>query len=107
MRTVKWGNGRHSALQHEDAELPLALADKALRRGVAVPLTDERRKTLKGARGGYHPNLNALDIVDLDALDDPKAPYIGPDPVLRQSAFTVIDRSADERVLSIPSGRVA
>jgi hypothetical protein len=105
MRTVKWGNGRHSALQYEDVELPLALADKALRRGVAVPVTDDRRKTLKGARGGHHPNVNALDIVDLDTLDDPKAPYLGGDPVLRQAAFTVIDRSSEERLIAVPAGR--
>jgi hypothetical protein len=105
LRTIKWG-GRHSALQYEDVELPLALADKALRRGVAVPLTDERRKTLKGARGGHHPNLNSLDIIDLDALTEDKAPYLGPaDPILRQADFRVIDRSSEERVLQIAAGR--
>jgi hypothetical protein len=104
MRTVKWGNGRHSALQYEDCELPLALADKALRRGVAVSVTDERRKTLKGARGGYHPNLGAVDIVDLDALTEDKAPYLGPDPVLRAANFQQVDRG-DARVIQIAAGR--
>jgi hypothetical protein len=105
LRSIKWDNGRRTALQYEDADLPLALADKALRRGVCVSVTDDRRKTIKGARGGHHVNVDALDIIDLDDLDDPKAPYIGPDPVLRQADFRVMDRSSDERVIQIPAQR--
>jgi hypothetical protein len=71
------------------------------------PVTDDRRKTLKGARGGHHPNLNALDIVDLDTLDDPKAPYIGPETsdVLHAADFRVIDRGGT-RTGTIPLQRV-
>jgi hypothetical protein len=107
LRTIKWvENGRQrSALQYEDCELPLALADKALRRGVAVPVTDERRKTLLNARGGHHPNVNALDIIDLDALTEDKAPYLGPsDPVLHVANFTPMDRG-EVRLIAIPAGR--
>jgi hypothetical protein len=109
LKSVKWrdpSNGRLcSALQYEDAELPQALADKALRRSVAVPLTDDRRKTLKNSRGGHHPNLNALDIIDLDALTEDMAPYLGPsDPVLHVANFTPMDRG-EARVIAIPAGR--
>jgi hypothetical protein len=100
--TVKWrdSNGRQcSALQYEDAQLPLALADKALRRGICVSVTDERRKTLKGARGGHHVNVDALDIVDLDDIDDPKAPYM-------TAGFRVIDRSSEERTIQISVPRL-
>ncbi|WP_024506584.1 hypothetical protein [Bradyrhizobium sp. ARR65] len=97
LRSIRWKSaaGReYSALQYEDVQLPLALAEKALRRGVCVPVTDDRRKTLRNARGGHHANVNAIDIVDLDALDDPKAPYVGPETaeVLRQADFKVVDR---------------
>jgi hypothetical protein len=105
LRSIKWDNGRRTALQYEDAELPLPLADKALRRGVCVSVTDDRRKTLKGARGGHHVNVDALDIVDLDDLDDPKAPYIGHDPVMAAD-FRVLDRSSEERTLQISVPRL-
>jgi hypothetical protein len=105
LRSIKWDNGQRTALQYEDVDLPVALADKAMRRGACVSVTDDRRKSLKGARGGHHVNVEALDIVDLDDLDDPKAPYIGPDPVLRQADFRTIDRSSEERVIQIPALR--
>jgi hypothetical protein len=73
-------NGRQcSVLAFEDVELPRALADLALRIGCCIPLDDDRRKHLKGARGGEHPNLDAVNIVDLDAIEEHSgARFLGP-----------------------------
>jgi hypothetical protein len=103
LRSIKWkdADGRQrSALQYEDAALPLPLADKALRSGACVSITDDRRKTLKGARGGHHPNVDALDIVDLDAIEDwSGAHYTGPDAndALASTNITVIDRGPERK----------
>jgi hypothetical protein len=44
--------------QWEDATMSVATAQRALRLGVAVPVTDPRRARLRGARGGdFHPNV--------------------------------------------------
>jgi hypothetical protein len=81
--------------QYEDCAMPPRVAQKALRCGAAVPTTDDRRRNLRGARGGDF-NFNAPDVIDLDAVEEPKGvPYIGPDaanPVLREASFTPIDR---------------
>jgi len=81
--------------QHEDAIMPVPIAQRALRHGVAVSVADPRRAQLRGARGGDFNPL-APDVVDLDALEEPKGvPYLGvdiADPALRAANFTVIDR---------------
>jgi hypothetical protein len=107
LRSIKWRDsaGRQQAvMQYEDAVLPQALADLALRKGHCLSVTDERRKTLRNARGGHHPKVNALDIVDLDAIEEEKAPYLGPDAVLRAASFQQVDRG-DARVIQIAAGR--
>jgi hypothetical protein len=85
--------------QWEDATMPVATAQRALDKGIAVPVTDPCRARLRDARGGDF-NPNAPDVVDLDAVPT-SAPHIEPDPVLRQAGFTVIDRSAEARTIQI------
>jgi hypothetical protein len=71
MRAIKWldeaGNLR-VADQYTDVDLPEHLADRALRCAACVSITDDRRKHLRGAHGGRHPNPEYA--VDLDADDD-------------------------------------
>jgi hypothetical protein len=90
--------------QYEDALMPVATAQRALRKGLAVPTTDPRRAQLRGARGGdFTPD--APDVVDLDAAEAPKAALHHVDPVLRSANFTMIDRSAEERTIEINTTR--
>jgi hypothetical protein len=96
LKSIKWReDGRQRAvLQFEDAELPVHLAERALRHGACVEVTDERRKNLKNSRGGEHPNLNSRDIIDLDAADDfspVKFAVPGADPQL-PPGFTRLER---------------
>ncbi len=53
--------------QWEDAVMPVATAQRALDKGIAVAVTDPRRAQLRGARGGDF-NPHAPDVVDLDAV---------------------------------------
>ncbi|WP_439370831.1 hypothetical protein [Bradyrhizobium sp. DASA03120] len=100
------GDGRKRfAGQWEDATLPVATAQRALRLGVAVAVTDPRRAQLRGARGGDF-NPKAPDVVDLDTVDDEPKPVSHVDPVLRDANFTVIDRSAEARTLQIEVPRL-
>ena len=81
--------------QYEDAMMPVPTAQRALRLGVAVSVSDPRRAQLRGARGSDHRPL-APDVVDLDAIEEPMGvPHLGvhlADPALRAANFTVIDR---------------
>jgi hypothetical protein len=87
--------------QWEDAVMPVATAQRALDKGIAVAVTDPSRARLRGARGGDF-NPHASDVVDLDAVEEPKnVPHAEPDPVLRAANFTVIDRSAEARTIQI------
>lgn len=87
--------------QWEDAIMPLATAQRALRERVAAPVTDPRRAKLRGVRGGDF-NPNAPDVVDLDAIEEHQdAPLIEPDPVLRAANFTEIDRSDEARSIQV------
>lgn len=91
--------------QYEDALMPVATAQRALRKGIAAPTTDPRRAQLRGARGGdFTPN--APDVIDLDAAEKPKAVSQHVDPLLRSANFTKIDRSADARTIQIAVPRV-
>ena len=86
-----------------EMHMPVTTAQRALT-GIA-PVTDPRRARLRGARGGDF-NPQASDVVDLDAVEEPKGvPHIEPDPVLRQADFTVIDRSAEARTIQIEGQR--
>ena len=87
----KWFAG-----QYEDAMMPVPTAQRALRHGVAVSVADPRRAQLRGARGGDFNPL-APDVVDLDAIEEPKGvPYIGPTRSWRQqtSSRSIADVSA-------------
>jgi hypothetical protein len=53
--------------QWEDAIMPVATAQRALDKGIAVAVTDPRRAQLRGARGGSF-NRQASDVVDLDPV---------------------------------------
>lgn len=94
LRSARYRDHDHRkrfAGQWEDATMPVATAQRALGKGIAVPLTDPRRATHRGMRGGdFTPQ--ASDVVDLDAM-----PQVETDPVLRATNFTVIDRSAETR----------
>jgi hypothetical protein len=72
LKSIKWReDGRlRTSLQWTDAELPLGLAERALRFGACVGLDHPKRKELLGARGGVHPDVNAVDIIDLDNISD-------------------------------------
>jgi hypothetical protein len=100
-------NGRKRfAGQFEDATMPVPTAHLALRHGVAVSVADPRRAQLRGARGGDF-NPVAPDVVDLDAIDEPKGvPYFGSDPALAEAHFTEIDRSGEARTIQIAVPRV-
>jgi hypothetical protein len=99
MRSAKYRDhdGRKRfAGQWDDVEMPVPSAQRALRHGVAVSTADPRRAQLRGARGSdYKPN--ATDVIDLDAVEEPKsAPY----------SFVEIDRSAEARTIQISVPRV-
>jgi hypothetical protein len=91
--------------QYEDAMMPVATAQRALRGGVAVSVADPRRAQLRGARGGDYRPL-APDVVDLDTVEEPKGvPYLGvhiADPALREANFTVIDRGPARKLEIAP-----
>jgi hypothetical protein len=92
--------------QYEDAMMPVPTAQRALRHGVAVSVADPRRAQLRGARGGDFNPL-APDVVDLDAIEEPKGvPYVGSDPALAEAHFTEIDRSGEARTIQIAVPRV-
>lgn len=57
--------------------MPVTVAEKAKRLGLAVSTADPRRAQLLGARGSdYRPN--AIDVVDIDAAIESGVSYIGP-----------------------------
>jgi len=96
------------ARQYDDAEMPMETAQRALHRGVAALVTDPRRRNLKGARGGDPVDPRAIDIVDLDAVDETKVPSSGTEnnPVMAAANFRVIDRSSEARRLKIEVPRL-
>jgi hypothetical protein len=112
LRSIKWkdteGRQRHG-LQFQDVDLPPATAQRGLRCGAVVPLTDPRRRELKGVRGGVHVNPNAVDLLDLDDEAVTRPPHVDPimasDPV-REANITVLDRTAEARTLSIAVTRL-
>jgi hypothetical protein len=109
LRQIKWKDttGRQQyGQQFEDCDLPPATAEKALRCGAVTSLDDDRRKQLRGSRGGHHVNPNTPDLLDLDALEGwSGAQHASFDPVLRGADFRVIDRSRDEFKIAIPAQR--
>jgi hypothetical protein len=96
IKTAKYlgddGKTRHCG-QYEDCSMPPAVAQKALRCGAAVPITDERRRHLPGVRRGDF-QFDAPDVVDLDDEEATRPPHIAPvmasDP-LASADFRVID----------------
>lgn len=99
MKSVKYrdhdGRSRFAG-QFEDAIMPVATAQRALRLGVAVPVTDPKRARLRGSRGGdFDPR--ARDVVDLDAVEEHNAVHI--DPVLRAANFTALPTAEPRTIL--------
>jgi hypothetical protein len=89
--------------QYEDCEMPVQLAQRAMRYGAATTTSDPGHAQLRGARGGDF-NFAAPDVVDLDAIEEAKGmPYISSD---HTPLFTEIDRSAEARTISISVPRV-
>ena len=91
-------------VQYEDCELPVQTAQRALHRDVAVPVTDPRRRDLKDARGGFHPDPLAPDIVDLDDDEVTRPPNVA--SVTSDPRFIVLDRIAEARTLEITVPRL-
>jgi len=96
IKSAKYRGGderMHYCGQYEDAIMPPEVAQKALRCGAAVSITDDRRRHLRGARGGDF-NFSAPDVVDLEKIDDRSAArYVGPnDPVAASANFRAMDR---------------
>ncbi|WP_369720341.1 hypothetical protein AB8Z38_24610 [Bradyrhizobium sp. LLZ17] len=100
MRTAKYrdSDGRsRGAGQWQDVTMPMATAQLALDKGIAVPLTDRRRAELRGTRGGDF-NFQAPDVIDLDTVEEPKnAPHIG--PVLLAANFTPLPTAEPRTIL--------
>jgi hypothetical protein len=96
----KWFAG-----QWEDAIMPVATAQRALRHGVAVPVTDPKRAHLGGARRRLQPAGARCRRSRRHRGAEGRA-AIQPDPVLREANFTVIDRSAEARTLTIEMPRL-
>lgn len=81
----------------EDAIMPVTTAQRAMRMGVAVPVTDPRRARLRGTRGGDH-DPRAGDVIDLDAIEEPKK-VSHADPVLRAANFTPLPTPEPRTIL--------
>ncbi|MBR0792160.1 hypothetical protein JQ631_24005 [Bradyrhizobium manausense] len=98
------GDGRKRfAGQWEDAVMLVATAQRALDRGIAVPLTDPRRVRLRGMRGGdFDPK--AADVVDLDAGDDLVGAATGA-PAIGAANFAVTDCRAEAHSIQIEVSR--
>ncbi|MGX9431185.1 MULTISPECIES: hypothetical protein [Bradyrhizobium] len=87
------------ARQYDDAEMPVQTAQRALRRNVAVPVSDPRRAKLRGARGGFAVDPRSPDVVDLDDETSPsRNEELASEPV---GNFTVIDRSSESRTIKV------
>jgi len=105
LRPIKWKDhaGRQQyGQQYEDCELPPATAAKALRCGAVVSLDDARRKQFRGSRGGEHVNPNAIDLLDLDALEGwSGARHASFDPLVSAN-FVEVTRGPERRgVISV------
>jgi len=87
--------------QYTDAVMPVTVAEKAKRLGVAVPTSDARRATLLGSRAGDYRS-DAVDVVDVDeAVETSGAPYIGPDNVIQQANFVETRGPKRKGVISV------
>lgn len=98
-------NRKTFAGQYTDAIMPVTVAEKAKRLGVAVPVTDARRATSLGSRGGDYRS-DAVDVVDIDeAVEHSGVPYVGPDSVIQQKV-NFIERRGPERKIAFEVQRV-
>jgi hypothetical protein len=73
------------------------LAQRGLIEGALVTLDDERRARLRDAHGGHTVNPDAIDVLDLDALEGwsgARHESFDPDKnnVLRAADFRVVDK---------------
>jgi len=82
--------------QYEDAVMPVATAQKAMRLGLAVSTADPRRAQLRGSRGGNY-RADAIDVIDIDAAEEHgRVSYIGRDKdVIAAANFTEMPRGPD------------
>jgi hypothetical protein len=86
--------------------MPMQIAQRALRLGVAASVTDPRRRNLKGARGGDPVDPRAPDIVDLDDEAATRPSHIASVTSDPRANFIVLDRSAEARTLEITVPRL-
>jgi hypothetical protein len=92
---------RRFAGQWTDQALPLPIADRALRHGVAVLTTHPMRSTHLGMRGSDYVS-DGPDVVDLDKLDDRSgAKFENPNDPVAQANFIVLDRSREARKIAV------
>ncbi|CCE00660.1 hypothetical protein [Bradyrhizobium sp. STM 3809] len=108
MRAVRWHdvNGVERVCdQYEFADVTPSAAQNGRACGAVVDVTDPRCGKLRGAHGGRHPNPQLAFDLD-NERDRPQGDQSGIDPVLRSASFRVIDRSAEERTLTIAVPRV-
>jgi hypothetical protein len=88
VRHVKWtdqaGQLRLAPAMH-DADLPPAVATRALKSGAALALSDTRRKQLGGSKPPRRPNPDHCESLDADTTSSAAAP-------VKHSAFEILDR---------------
>jgi len=96
LRIVRWLDAfgvQQLADQYTDADLTPSAANNGLRCGAVVALDDPRRRNLRGAHGGRHPNVHqALDLDDEAACQRPAQINSGAVGVLSDANITVLDR---------------
>jgi hypothetical protein len=101
LKPVKWralDGSQKFARRWEDALLPRRLYVRATARGAVVPITDERRRKLRGAQDGELMKLDSPDTIDLDvdSLPPPEAKSSAErmlrDPATAAAEFTELDR---------------
>ncbi len=69
--------------------LPVALAEKALRSGIAIPLTDARARSLDGISGMVQPDPARCESLDGSPVTEPKSSTAAP---IMSSLFEPMDR---------------
>jgi hypothetical protein len=95
LQHVKWidanGNLRKQCA-HTDCGLPLSVAERALKIGAAVKVTDAARKQFAGKTSPIHPDpwrcVNLDDAVDLVLREEPPAPYYQPNVAKYKAGFS-------------------
>jgi len=96
LRVVRWLDAsgvQQVADQYVDADLTPSAASNCLRCGAVVPVDDPRRRNLRGAHGGRHPNVHqAFDLDDEVACGQSGQIASGAADVLGEANIAVLDR---------------